>query len=147
MGVETTNDILNRLMVIHSRSLPVYLTYAPPWWKDENGRIAEALKDLALDQLGLAERIGGMLLANGGTPVVGQFPDRFMAFHDLEFGFLITEILGYEERTISVIERLLPALSQSAEAQALAQEALGSAKAHRDILSELQRDLADVAAP
>ena len=56
MGVESTNDVLNRLLVIHSRSLPVYLTYAPPWWKDQNGRIAEVLHDLARDQLELAEQ-------------------------------------------------------------------------------------------
>ena len=74
MGVETTNDILNRLLVIHSRSLPVFLAYAPPWWKDHEGRIAEVLADMAQDQLELADRIGALLLANGETPTVAQFP-------------------------------------------------------------------------
>lgn len=142
MGIESTNEILNRLLVIHSRSLPVYLTYAPPWWKDQNGRIAEVLQDLARDQLDLAERIGAALVANGGTPAVGQFPDRFMAFHDLEVGFLLTEIMRYEERAIAAVEQWLSTRSPSPEAQALAQEAIGMGKAHRDILQELQRDLA-----
>ncbi len=147
MGAESTNQILNRLLVIHSRSLPVYLTYAPPWWKDQNGRIAEVLGDLARDQLDLAERIGGALIVNGGTPAVAQFPDRFMAFHDLDVGFLLTEIMAYEERAVAMIERLLPTLVQAPEAQALAQEAIGIAKAHRDILQELQRDMAGTTAP
>lgn len=142
MGVESTNDILNRLLVIHSRSLPVYLTYAPPWWKDQNGRIAEVLHDLARDQLDLAERIGATLIASGGTPSFGQFLERFMAFHDLEVGFLLAEIVRYEERVMAMVTQILPALAQSPEAQALAQEAIGMAKAHRDILQELQRDLA-----
>lgn len=146
MGVESPNEILNRLLVIHSRSLPVYLTYAPPWWKDQNGRIAEVLHDLARDQLDLAERIGATLVAIGGTPAVGPFPDRFMAFHDLEVGFLLTEIMRYEERAAAVITQFMPVLAQAPTAQALAQEAIGMAKAHREILQELQRDLASAVA-
>jgi hypothetical protein len=141
MGLATTNDTLNRLLVIHSRSLLVYLLYAPPWWKDDNGRFGEALTELAHDQLELADRIGVLLVACGGTPAVGLFPDRFMAYHDLEFSFLLKELIAFEDRVVVVIERLLPSLSPVAEAQALAQEAIGMAKAHRDILADLQRDL------
>ncbi|MHB0959116.1 MAG: hypothetical protein ACYC6N_24725 [Pirellulaceae bacterium] len=142
MTAETTNEILNRLLVIHNRSLPIFLTYAPPWWKDGGGRMMEVLNDLARDQLGIADRVGKLIMEQGGTMPSGQFPDRFSTLHDLAFDFLLTELICYQDRTIATIEACIPRLTRCFTAQTLAQEALGMAKAHRDILGELQRDLA-----
>jgi len=138
----TTNEILNRLLVIHNRSLPIFLTYAPPWWKDDDGRVAEMLADVALDQLRIADRIGQLIVDHGGTVPSGQYPDRFSTLHDLAFDFLLAELIRYQDRTVATIEKFVPLLARSSMAQMLAQEALGTAKAHRDMLGELQRDLA-----
>lgn len=141
MTVETSNDVLNRLLVIHTRSLPIFLTYATPWWKDEDGRVAEMLSGVAQDQLRIADRIGKLIVDQGGTAVCCQFPDRFSTLHDLAFDFLLAELIRYQDRTIATIEKFVPQLSQSSMAQTLAQEALGMARAHRDMLGDLQCDL------
>jgi hypothetical protein len=142
MTVVTTNEILNRLLVIHNRSLPIFLTYAPPWWQDADGRVAEVLADVASDQLRMADRIGELIVDHGGTVPSGQYPDRFSALHDLAFDLLLVELIRYQDRTVAAIEKLVPLLSRSSRAQTLAQESLGMAKAHRDLLADLQHDLA-----
>jgi hypothetical protein len=141
MTVETPDDVLNRLLVIHSRSLPIFLTYAPPWWKDEDGRVADMLSRVAQDQLRIADRIGKLIVDSGGTAVSCQFPDRFSTLHDLAFDFLLAELIRYQDRTVATIEKFVSQLSRSSMAQTLAQESLGMARAHRDMLGNLQRDL------
>ncbi|MHB8969660.1 MAG: hypothetical protein ACYC3X_06410 [Pirellulaceae bacterium] len=141
MTVETPNDVLNRLLVIHTRSLPIFLTFALPWWKDEDGRVADMLSGVAQDQLRIADRIGKLIVDHGGTAVSCQFPDRFSTLHDLAFDYLLAELIRYQDRTVAAIEKCASRLAGSPMVQALAQEACELAKSHRDTLSSLQCDL------
>jgi hypothetical protein len=59
----------------------------------------------------------------------------------LAFDFLLAELIRYQDRTVATIEKFVSQLSRSSMAQTLAQEALGIARAHRDMLGNLQRDL------
>ena len=40
MSAESTTEVLNRLWIIHHYSLPNYLAFAPPWWKDDDAKAA-----------------------------------------------------------------------------------------------------------
>ena len=44
-----TNAILNRLLVLHHRSLPVYLNQAMPWLHRNNAAAQEVLQSIAAD--------------------------------------------------------------------------------------------------
>lgn len=142
MRDEKTNEILNRLLVIHARSLPNFLAYARPWWPAEHAKATEVLADIAADQDDIAARAGPLIVAAAGAVACGQFPDRFSTLHDLSFHFMLAELVRYQDRTIAALEQFVPQLPQSSMAQELAQEALGKAKAHRDALRDLQSDSA-----
>ncbi len=142
MTVEMTNDILNRLLVIHSRSLPNFLVYAHPWWKDDHVKATEVLANIVGDQRNIAARAGRLIVENDGAVASGQFPDRFSTLHDLSLDFLLAELIRYQDRTIAAIEQLVRQLPRASMAQGLAQEALGMAKAHRTALGDLPSELA-----
>ena len=137
MSFQATNDILNRLLIIHSRSLANYLIDAPPRWADDHGKAATLLADVVADQQDMADRIGGLILASGGTVNCGRFPDIFTSLHDLDAGFMLATLLGYQQRTVAAMERAVERLAGMPMAQALAQGALGMAKAHLDSMSEV----------
>jgi hypothetical protein len=142
MTVEMTNDILNRLLVIHSRSLPNFLVYAHPWWKDDHVKSTEVLADIVSDQRDIVARAGRLIVEYNGAVASGQFPDRFSTLHDLSFGFMLPELMRYQDRTIAAIEKLVGQLPRASMAQGLAQEALDMAKSHRDALGDLPSELA-----
>ncbi len=139
----TTNDILNRLQVIHACSLPSFLAYTHLCWPAEQARAAEVLADIVADQQEIVVRAGELIVAAGGVVVSGRFPDRFSALHDLSFAFLLGQLVQYQDRTITAIDRLVHQLPPSSVAQELAQDALGKAKAHRDALRDLTAGSAD----
>jgi hypothetical protein len=135
MSDDTTNDILNRLWVIHNRSLPSYLAYARPWWESDDQGPAERLNDIVRDQQEMADRIGRTILENGGQLIAGEFPVKFAALHDLGSEHLRAELIRYQSRTVDAVELLAEQLPPASFARALAQEALGMAKAHLDSLN------------
>ena len=137
MNSATTNDVLNRLMVVHNRSLPMYLGFAVPWWSDGDAPAAELLAQIVSDQRQIVDRIGEMIVDNAGEVIQGEFPLAFTALHDLSFDFLLQEMLRHQERAITVIEQCLAQLPQASPARTLAEEVLGIAKAHFDALREL----------
>jgi len=137
MSFATTNDLLNRLLVIHARSLPSFLVDAYPSWKDTFVLAAEVLADVVEDQRSIAARAGKLIVENAGSVASGRFPDRFSTLHDLSFDFMLAQLIHYQERTIVAIEQLAGQLPHGSPAQELAQEALGMAKAHRDAMGEL----------
>lgn len=142
MSVQTTNDALNRLLVIHSRSLPHFLVCAYPSWKDKHAKAAKVLTDIVDDQCAVAARVGRLLVAHDAAVASARFPDRFSTLHDLSFDFMLAQLMRYQDRTIAAIERLAEQLPHASAARELAQEALGMAKAHRDALGDLQGESA-----
>ncbi len=67
MNSVSEHDILNRLVVLHTRSLPMYLGFAVPWWSDRNGQAAELLQHIITDQFAMADRLGEMIIAKATT--------------------------------------------------------------------------------
>lgn len=139
MNVAETNAVLNRLSVIHSRSLAMYLSYAVPWVAGANGEASQRLGLIAEDQRRTADQLGEMILENGGVVDPGEFPMRFTSMNDLSFDFLLQQLVDRQQRDVAAIESCVQRLEGDPAAKAVAQEALGAAKAHLVTLRELKQ--------
>jgi len=135
-----TNEVVNRIYVIHARSLPHFLYYAQPWRPAQCTRAVEVLADIVSDQTDVATRAGRLIVEGGGVVASGRFPNQFSDLHDLSFAYMLSELIHYQERTIRTLEQCVEQLPPDSAAQELAQEALGKAKAHRDLLGDLQQE-------
>ena len=131
------SDILNRVVVMHGRSLPVYLNDATPWTGRGTESAQAALKSIAEDQLLTVNRLADHIQSTGGAVNMGSFPMHYAGWHDLSLGFLTSKATENQAREIANLESLLPQLDSDPKAKALVEEALGAAKAHLDTLADL----------
>lgn len=129
--------VLNELLRILCRSLPAYLANAKPWAQSEDGQLREALDHLVADQQRYARLVGDAVTAHGGRPDPGQFAMHWMAKHDLSLGFLVREIILHQEQDVAAIEQCAAELEEIASLHSLAEEILGNARGHLDILKEI----------
>jgi len=132
-------EILNRLVVIHHRSLPMYLRYASPTWHRGDERAREVLEGIARDQEQIVDRLGEMIMERDGAVLMGGFSMVYTDYHDLGFDFLLRRLIQHQETNVGEIERCAAMLESEPLAQALALEAAGAAKAHLELLLELRR--------
>lgn len=139
-----TNAVLNRLLVLHHRSLPVYLSYAVPWLHRDNEAAQEVLQSIAADHRALVDRLGELILDGNGIVAHGGFPLRYTALHDLSLDYLVTRLIEFQKQLIPQIAECADQLRMTPAAQAVALEALGEAKAHLQSLEELTRQPAVV---
>lgn len=137
MSPQAVNQVLNRVLVLHHRSLPMYLNSASPWWPERDRDAGEVLGQIVRDQQHITDRIAALITANGGTIEYGEFPIRFSALHDLSGEFLLAKMIDYQHRSIAALEKYVIQLSDQPRAHAVAQHALGMARAHLDMLHEL----------
>jgi hypothetical protein len=133
----STIDALNRLYVLHSRSLPTYLHDATPWTRNGDGKEQETLTHLVADHRRAADRLGAMILDRDGVIENGHFPMEFTGWNDLSFRFIIRRLIEHQERYIRTVEDCIRELDRDPEAKAVAEELLGEAKGHLDSLNEL----------
>ena len=140
MNSPNTIEVLNRLVVIHHRSLGMYLGYAPPTWHRDDQQAKEELGRIVADQKDLIDRIGEMVVGNHGAVFYGSYPMEFTGYHDLSFEFLLEKLLDHQRDDIAAIETCVSLLEGSpAPARSIAQEALGMAKGHLESFEELKR--------
>lgn len=132
-------DVLNRLLVLHHRSLPAYLDYASPTWDRGDGRAREVLQTIVAEQQQMADRLGEMIIEGDGSVQFGGFPLRFTAYHDLSFDYLLPQLIEHQQRHVAAIEEGVAQLASAPRAQSLAQEALEMAQQHLGLLEELQQ--------
>ena len=137
MAMPDTNDILNRLSVIHNRSLAMYLRYAVPWVKNADNEAAATVVSIAEDQQEYVDRIGALILENSGRVVMGEFPMIYTGYHDLSIDFLLNLLIREQQDAIPQIEECVDGLRMHPIARGLAEEALGAAKGHLAALQEL----------
>ena len=139
MPAPSTNEILTRLLAIHYRSLPMYLSFAPPWRAYGQDEAERVMQRIVANQKRMVDRLGQMILDNGGQVSYGEFPMRFTAYHDVSFDFLLKVLIERQQREVAVIEKYADMLAGSPMAHALAQEALGESQAHLDMLVDLKK--------
>jgi hypothetical protein len=140
MATESTLRALNRLLAIHQRSLAMYLGYASPTWHRGDEEARRTLEQIVADHEATVERLGEMIMEAGGVVAPSAFPTVFTGYHDLSFEFLLVKLLEYQRRHVAIIEGYVQQLATAPAAKAAAEEALGQAKAHLEMLQELQRE-------
>ena len=141
MSPPSTTEILNRLLVLHMRSLPMYLSYAPPYELSRHEKAKVVLYRIVEDHKRTVDRLGTLILDSGGTIDYGEFPMSFTSLHDLSLSYLLKLLIDRQEKFITACERLADQLSIAPYAQAAAREAVGEAKGHLDNLRELPESL------
>ena len=146
MAASKTIEILNRVLLVHNRSLPQYLHDAAPWLRPNEERCQEALDLIVRDQRQTVDRIGAFIEENGGIWDLGEYPMAFTGYHDVSFDWLLPLMIDRQKKTILYLERCAAELSLAPMAKALVEETVGMAKGHLEALEELQRDPAPVAA-
>lgn len=134
---DTAIDLLNELLSIEYRSLPMYLTYASPWKHTGDERAAEVLSHIVADQQQMASRLAEEILARGGAPDVGDFPMVFTDMHDLSLDYLLKDLASWQQRDVARVEQIVSRLERDRAARELAQEVLGAERAHLEALQEL----------
>lgn len=137
--VPTTSDLLNRLLVLHERSLPMYLSYAQPEGLLANSKAWAVVTQMVEDQKRTVDRIATLILDGGGLVDRGKFPMDFTGYNDLSVEFLVKKCIERQERTVGAIERIAELLATAPYAQAAAREALGEARGHLENLHEVAR--------
>ncbi len=70
-------------------------------------------------------------------PDPGRFAMHMTAKNDLSLGFLLREVIAQQEQDVAAIERYAAGLEEIASLHSLAEEILGNARGHLDILKEL----------
>lgn len=131
--------ILNRLLALHCRSLPMYLADARPHVTAGEERARQTLAQIVRDQQALSQRIAELILDRRGMIDTGGFPMDFTDTHMLDLEFLVGELIRYQRQDIAAIERCVAALGADREARELAEECLGTAKGHLESLEELAK--------
>jgi hypothetical protein len=140
MNQSKTIDALNRLYVLHNRSLPLYLRDAGPWEREGDERAKETLAHIIEDHLASVDRLGAMILDRDGAVEHGRFPMEFTGWHDLSFDFILRRLIDVQRLAIGAIESCVRQLDHDPEAKAVAEEILGQAKGHLESLQELTRE-------
>src|SRR5258706_16395625 len=83
MNQVSTTDVLNRLLVLHERSLPVYLSYAPPEQLARHPQAAQVLRQMAEDHMRTVDRLGTLILEGHAQLDHGEYPMSFTSLPDL----------------------------------------------------------------
>ncbi len=141
MSPPSTTELLNRLLVLHMRSLPMYLGYAPPNQLFRNHHAQAVLGQIVEDQKRTVDRLGKLILDNNGAVDHGEFPMSFTSLHDLSLPYLLKLLIERQQRSIAACDKLADGLNMAPYAQAAAREIVGEAKGHLENLQELQQSL------
>lgn len=132
-------EVLNRLLRILYRSLPVYLAEVKPWSTEDSER-GRAIEAIAADQLQLAQRVAGAVLEQNGRIDTGHFPVEFTDKHDLATDYLVREAFEHQQHDLAAIQRCVADLHDAPSLRPLAEEALGAAIGHLENLKEIMNE-------
>jgi len=132
-------SVLNRLLQILSRSLPMYLLDARPWTRREDLPIEGAMARVVADQRTYSQRVIRAIVARGGRPDPGPFPTWFTSANDIEIDYLQQRLIECQRDDVQALRQCVEVLSSEPSLQRLADEALGNAQGHLDILEEMTK--------
>lgn len=131
--------VLNDLLGLLCGSLPAYLADAKTLAWPEGDMVRVALDRLVADQRMYAQRVSDAIVECGGRPTVGRFPTGYTAKNDLSLTFLLREIVDSQREDVQAIEQCVGRLESDSALHALAEEILGNAKGHLEILTEMMK--------
>lgn len=133
-------NVLQRVAALHHRSLPVYLTYAPPWVPPNHEDRRQVIDEIAADHHELVERIVRILEAEGRPFSLGDFPMAYTDLNDLSLDFILTELVRYEERLQATLLTYREDLPADGIPGGIVDDAVRMASAHREILKNSPGD-------
>ena len=136
MDRSRTIEILNRMIAIHNRSLPMYLADARPWTQHCDEAACDALVRIVADQRALIDRLGQLVLDREGTVDSSAYSMEFTGKHDLSMRYLLPQMVQYQSTMVADIEQCVQRLEGDPQAKSAAREALGEAKGHLESLQE-----------
>lgn len=139
-----TTKVLNRLVAIHYRSLSMYLADARPWTQRGDEAARDVLIQIAADQTAAVDRLGQMILEEGDSVDLGEYPMDFTGQHDLSMEYLLGSLILHQREDVAAIDECVQLLNHDPLAKAVAQETLGEAKGHLESLQELAEDHANI---
>ena len=131
--------LLNRLLAIEYRSLPMYLRQVAPWVHRGDEPITTALDRIVRDQNEMAGRLSQLIERRGGTPELGSLRIEFTDMHFLSLDYLVERLIDEARRDIAAIERCVAPSQGDSEARELAEEVLGSERAHLEAFESLAK--------
>jgi hypothetical protein len=114
----------------------MYLNSASPHRQHGDEKAWETLRRIMDDQHLMIDKIAEQVESSDGSPNMGEFPMDFTGAHDLSMAYMMQQVLERQRQEVGAIERLSSQLDSGSQAKALAQEALGAAKAHVQSLEE-----------
>ena len=117
----------------------MYLQDAKPYSRGDQQPAQTALDNLVADQRTLGGRVAQAILDQRGQPTPGPFPLVFANINDAGLDFLLGEVIECHRRDIAVIEGCVADLANFPELHALAEEVLGNAQGHLDLLQGLAK--------
>jgi len=132
--------LLNHLLNLLARSLPIYLADARPYTHTEKSEFLEALRRLASDQRKYADRVAEEISRLGGRPNPGRFPVEFTGKNDLALDFLFWDVIENQEQNVFLLEYFADQLIYYPRLHSLAREILDHAKQHLETLHRSIRD-------
>jgi hypothetical protein len=132
-----TVAVLNRLLALHSRSLPSYLASARPYCRRGDERAREVLDHIFADHQLMVDQIATLIAEERGVPNLGTYPMEYTDLHDLAIDYVIGLVIAQQKKDIATIETCVAEIGDHARGRALALEALGAAKGHLESLEEL----------
>lgn len=132
--------VLNRLLRMLCRSLPIYLQGTQPWTRRGAEKGLQVLAQIAADQQALAQRVAEAVHQQDGHTDTGQFPIQWTAIHDLDLEFLIRKAIEYQRRDVAETARCVDELAGTPPLESLAEEILATARRHLEMLEELITD-------
>jgi hypothetical protein len=137
MNNRTVIDTLNRLLAIHYRSLPSYLTEASPWTHHGDEVATSAVEDIVVSHKAIVARLAEEIQNRGGIVNPGEYPTEYTDLHFLSLDYLLLEVQAALDRDIQSIQDCMGLLEHDRVGKALAEEALGNARGHRQTIAEL----------
>ncbi len=137
MTTVDSKTVLNHLLGLLCRSLPMYLRDSAPCAYAADEKSLRVLTSVCEDQAALAYRVAELVQERHGVPDTGEYPLFFTAVHDLSFEYLLQRSIDGQKRDVAAIEQCVQQLRADARARALAEECLGSARGHLETLEEL----------
>jgi hypothetical protein len=139
MNDDASIPILNRILAVLNRSLPMYLADADPWTSAGDEQAAKVLARIVEDQRRDVNRLAERIIGKAAHVEPGHWPMEFTDLNFLSLDFLLLELLRHQKQDVAQIERCVALLARDRQARELAEEVLGSEKAHLDALEDLSR--------
>lgn len=133
------NAPLQRLLAVLHRSLPMFLAEVGVWTRTGDERATQALGNIVADQKGLAARVAELILQRTNHIDVPPYPIGYADAHFLSLDSLLNRLQVEQRGAIAAIEASVDELASDPVGRSLAEEALGSEKAHLETLEEIAK--------